>query len=235
MTDLERAYGRLLAWYPRAFRREHGPEVLAVLMACARDGQRRPSLAESADVARSGLRMRLRSGVPRSARTVRAAIGLMYAGAAVSTGYLINSIYLTIALASIDDNKLHHVRLPELTGTGALQVPPLSAVGVALGIVGNVAVVAAWLGLARMAGRLRNWARIAAAALFGLATLETGLFIGGHRLLSLTLWVPGGPLVSLLTWPVAAAAVGLLWLPASGAYFRPPDLTPGLAPAQPPA
>ena len=36
MTDqehLERAYGRLLAWYPRAFRRENGPEILAVLMA----------------------------------------------------------------------------------------------------------------------------------------------------------------------------------------------------------
>ena len=51
MTDqanLERGYRRLLAWYPRAFRREHGPEILAVLMACAADGQRRPGLAESA-------------------------------------------------------------------------------------------------------------------------------------------------------------------------------------------
>ena len=44
MTDrakLERGYRRLLAWYPRAFRREYGPEIVAVLMACARDGQRR--------------------------------------------------------------------------------------------------------------------------------------------------------------------------------------------------
>ena len=39
MTDqehLERAYGRLLAWYPRAFRRENGPEILAVPLAGAR-------------------------------------------------------------------------------------------------------------------------------------------------------------------------------------------------------
>src|ERR1022692_4345021 len=51
MTDpasLERRYRRLLACYPRAFRREHTEEMLAVLMAGARQG-RRPSLAESAD------------------------------------------------------------------------------------------------------------------------------------------------------------------------------------------
>ena len=78
-TSLERGYRRLLAWYPRAFRREHGQELLAVLMACAPHGQRRPGLAESADLIRSGLRMRLRPSVPRSAPTVRAAVRLMYA------------------------------------------------------------------------------------------------------------------------------------------------------------
>jgi hypothetical protein len=58
MTDqehLERAYRRLLAWYPWGFRHEHGPEILAVLMAGAPDGQHRPGLAESADLIRSGL------------------------------------------------------------------------------------------------------------------------------------------------------------------------------------
>ena len=45
MTDqehLERAYRRLLAWYPRAFRRENEQEILAVLLADAPPGQRRP-------------------------------------------------------------------------------------------------------------------------------------------------------------------------------------------------
>jgi hypothetical protein len=32
-ADLERAYRRLLGWYPRAFRQEKGQEILAVLMA----------------------------------------------------------------------------------------------------------------------------------------------------------------------------------------------------------
>ena len=108
MTDqehLERGYRRLLAWYPREFRRENGQEILAVLMACAPDGQRRPGLAEAADLIRSGLWLRLRPSVPRSARTVRAAVRLMYAGAAVST------VNLVILLALIGDIKAHHAVL----------------------------------------------------------------------------------------------------------------------------
>jgi hypothetical protein len=58
-ASLERGYRRLLVSYPRAFRRENGQEILAVLMACAPDGQRRPGLAESADLIRSGMRMHL--------------------------------------------------------------------------------------------------------------------------------------------------------------------------------
>ena len=95
MTDqehLERAYRRRLAWYPRAFRDEHGPEILAVLMAGARDGQRRPGLAGSADLIRSGLWLRLAPSVPRSARTVRAAVWLMCAGAVFPAVSLILSL-----------------------------------------------------------------------------------------------------------------------------------------------
>lgn len=59
-TQLERRYRWLLALYPKAFRREHEQEILAVLIACAADGQRRPRLAEAADLARNGVSMRLR-------------------------------------------------------------------------------------------------------------------------------------------------------------------------------
>jgi len=226
-AGLEQRYRRLLAWYPRAFRRENGPEILAVLMACAPDGQRRPGLAEYANLIRNGLLMRLRPRLPRSARTVRAAVWLMYAGAALSTLNLINSVYLTIALASIDDNKLHHVRLPELTGY--LQVPPLRPLAVAVGIVGDLVVIALWLWMARSAGQRRNWARIAAATLFVLATLDIGVTLADPRLISLTGSL-GGLVVLVLTWPPGVAAVCLLWLPASTAFFKRQDL----APAQPP-
>ncbi len=58
-AGLEWRYRRLLAWYPRSFRREQEDEMLAVLMAGARPGQRRPGLLETADLLRSALGMRL--------------------------------------------------------------------------------------------------------------------------------------------------------------------------------
>ena len=94
---LERAYRRRLAWYPRAFRDENGPEILAVLMAGARDGQRRPGLAGSADLIRGGLWLRLFPCVPRSARTVRAAVWLTCAGAVIPAVSLILSLVMPTA------------------------------------------------------------------------------------------------------------------------------------------
>jgi hypothetical protein len=59
---LERGYRRLLACYPAEHRRAHEQEMLGVLMAGARDGQRRPRLAESADLIRGALRIRTAPG-----------------------------------------------------------------------------------------------------------------------------------------------------------------------------
>ena len=133
MTDhehLERAYRRLLAWYPRKFRRENEQEILAVLMADAPPGQRRPGLAEAADLIRSGLWLRLpRPSVPRSARTVQAAVKLMYAGAAVST------VNLVILLALTGDNK----------GSASWLTTPFIPVSIAW----SLAPLALWLWMAR--------------------------------------------------------------------------------------
>jgi hypothetical protein len=59
-SALERRYRRLLAWYPAPFRREQEDEMLAVLMAGAGRGQRRPGLVESADLIRNAVLMRIR-------------------------------------------------------------------------------------------------------------------------------------------------------------------------------
>jgi|tagenome__1003787_1003787.scaffolds.fasta_scaffold20589081_3 hypothetical protein len=59
-SRLERRYRALLALYPKAFRREHEQEILSVLMAAAPESQKRPRLAESADLLRSAIFMRLR-------------------------------------------------------------------------------------------------------------------------------------------------------------------------------
>ncbi len=85
---LERGYRRLLACYPRAYRRENEEEILTVLLACAHDGQQRPGLAASADLIKGAMRMRLWPAA-RLPRTVRTAARLMCAGAAAQLAALI--------------------------------------------------------------------------------------------------------------------------------------------------
>lgn len=59
---LERRYRRLLAVYPPAHRRAYEDEMIGVLMDSARPDQRRPGLAEAADLLRAGLAARLSHG-----------------------------------------------------------------------------------------------------------------------------------------------------------------------------
>ena len=101
---LERSYRRRLACYPRAWRRENEEEILAVLMACAAEEQRRPGLAASADLLKGALRMWLR---PRQARpgTVRAAVALMCAGAVLELGVVIT---VMVSADSVRASVLRH-------------------------------------------------------------------------------------------------------------------------------
>ena len=234
MTDqehLERAYRRLLAWYPRAFREEHGQEILAVLMAGALDGQRRPGLAESADLIRCGLWMRLRHSVPRSARTVRAAVRFMYAGAAVST------LNLIILLALIGDIRAYHAILGNrLT---AAEVSHATGSVIALSIVLDLVPIALWLWMARANGNGRNWARSLSTVLFGLATLsltsvvpQPVIIISFVPTVHLSFIPALAPIALVLTWLPGAAAVWLLWRPASTAFFKPPGYAQALHQAQ---
>jgi hypothetical protein len=218
MTDqvhLERAYRRLLAWYPREFRQENEQEILAVLMADAQDGQRRPGLAQSADLIRGGLWLRLRPSVPRSARTVRAAVKLMYVGAAINTVEYI----IVLALIVVDIKLAVRGRFLGHSLTAA-QMRPLI---VTAWIIFSLVVIALWLWMARAVGQGRSWARILSTVLFGLGTLQLisdfqGAVSSGTAVSVL------GLLGAVLIWPVGAAAVWLLWRPASSAFFRPPRL-----------
>lgn len=224
-ADLERRYRRLLAWYPPEFRRENGQEILAVLMAGARDHQRRPGLAESANLIGNGVWMRLRLSVPRSARTVQAAVWLMYAGAAVSAVGLVVGLVVMVVDIQVA------VRGQFLGRSLAAQKPFVIAVSMAFGLV----VVTLWLWMARANGRRRNWARILSTVLFVLATLQLrGTFTQpvSHASFGVTVLYYGGIVPFIAAWLVGAAAVWLLWRPASTAFFKPPCSTYALRQAQ---
>jgi hypothetical protein len=82
VTELTDRYRRLLRWYPRDHRTDHEEEMLGVLMAGARPGQARPTLRETSDLIRGGLRV-------RAARAVAAAAGTGWQDAFAVTGVLI--------------------------------------------------------------------------------------------------------------------------------------------------
>lgn len=100
-ADLERRYRRLLKFFPARYRREHEQEILSVLMAGATEGQRRPGLADSADLVMSAIFMRWREATrqprwrwerrhPRLIVRLRVAIGiwlLVVAGILLGEGY----------------------------------------------------------------------------------------------------------------------------------------------------
>jgi len=71
---LARGYRRLLRWYPEGHRARHGEEMLAVLLAAAPDGQRRPGARESANLIAGALKIRLRAATIGSAPLWRDAL-----------------------------------------------------------------------------------------------------------------------------------------------------------------
>jgi hypothetical protein len=60
-AGLERWYRRLLAWYPPGHRNTYGEEMIGVLLASARPGQRRPGIVDVLDLFGGGARVRLRA------------------------------------------------------------------------------------------------------------------------------------------------------------------------------
>jgi hypothetical protein len=205
--ELERGYRRLLACYPRAFRRENADEIIGVLLATASEDQRRVGLAESADLIRGALRMRLRPA-GRPPQAVRGAIRLMCAGAAAS---LVALITMVVTTGSVKSAIL--ARYPALTAAqwhGVLVQFAVEEWTAPLGI-------AIWLWLAWANGRGRDWARLVSGAwciVIGLKMLSV-LAQGG------AIYAPADFTVGAVEWLLATAATVLLFTRESWAYYRP--------------
>lgn len=169
-ADLERRYRRWLRWYPKTFRREYEAEMLGVLLAGAREGQRQPKLMECLDLLRGAVWLRLCPRVPRSDRSVFKAVKLMYLGAVVELAAAL------VIVATIGDIRANVVkRYPGLTAgqwhaVVAGQLEPL-AVTAALA-------VGFWLWMAWAIGHGQRWPRIAFAIFFWPQHMEPAQWAG---------------------------------------------------------
>ena len=145
---------------------------------------------------------------PPAPPSVVNAVKLMYIGAAVST------VSLIVAFIDISGTKAAIKRArPDLTAT---QVNQLNTFIITLAIVSGLIGIALWLWMARANGQGKNWARIVATVLFGLATLDLiGVFSQPKTAIGLVFPV--------LTWLVGAATIWLLWRPDSTAFFKPQE------------
>jgi hypothetical protein len=202
MTDaaaLERRYRRWLRWYPQSFRREHEEEILGVLLAGARDGQRQPELWECLDLLRSALWMRLRPSVPRSDRSVFTAVKLLYVGAVVE---LAAAITMAATIGEVAANVA--TRNPGLTEhqwhtlvAGQLE-PKVVVAGLAVGF---------WLWMAWAIGRRHRWVRIAFTLFVGLNTwsLLDGLAQGS------AVFARADLVIGMVLWLLELAVLALLF------------------------
>jgi hypothetical protein len=206
-AGLERGYRRLLACYPRAYRRENEEEILTVLLACAHDGQQRPGLAVVADLIKGAMRMRLRpaAGTPRA---VRAAVWLLCAGAAAQLAELI------INVATIGSVESAAARM--YPPWAAAEVHHVVTVRMVTDRVEEAIGIGVWLLLAWALARRRNLARFAVAAWFGLDCLD--MFQAGRSAL---VDAPLDMAVGAVIWLLALAAGVLLFTGASNRYYRP--------------
>jgi hypothetical protein len=200
-SELERGYRRVLACYPKAFRRESGEEVLAVLLATAGEDQRRVGLVGAADLMRGAVRMHF--GMSRAPRPVRDAVRLMCLGAVVT---LAVSATVLVTLGSVGSGAVHDV---DFTG-GRWHAVMLILITLALA--GAPIGAGIWLWLAWANGRGYFWARPVFVVFFGLLTI--GLLTGFSE--------GSGPDALTYTWPdlIAATVLWLVGLAAAALIFR---------------
>jgi hypothetical protein len=211
MTDstlLERRYRRLLALYPRAFRREHEEEMLVVLMACARNGRRRPGLADSVDVVRNAIWMRLRPWARRPARSVFWAVGLMVLSAVLE---LVAVVTVVATQGSLRSAIVRH--FPHITAGHVHAVVYAHVVVVEIGapIAAAACMLMAWAN-----GRGYGWARGLVLGFFGLTSISLLSAVAQHA----ATYAPSDLIVGCALWLVGLVTVALILNPRSEQHYH---------------
>lgn len=169
--ELERRYRRLLACFPSAFRREHEEEMLVVLLACARDGLRRPGVADTVDLLWHALRLRVAPVTRRSVPTVFWGARLMLLTGCLELAAL---VVVVATKGAVDAAVLRHA-----PGAAARSVALFQSQVEAVEFGAPIA-AAAWLALAWANDRGHRWGRFGALGLLTLTVVSLLAAISRH-------------------------------------------------------
>lgn len=216
-SGLEHAYRRLIKLYPASFRRENTEEIIAVLLATAREDQRRPSVAEAADLVRGALRMRL--GLGNCPRSVLYAVRLMYLGALAEVAVLatlltsvggIEAAGRTAALRSVGPHAGSAVTQQALTRAAGIVGTDLTA-DVAVVLFG----IMTWLFLAWANGKGFPYARVGTIIVFVFYTAAESMDLSQGA----ATVAPAPTIASLVVMSIGLAVVALLLTKRSWDYY----------------
>jgi hypothetical protein len=209
VSDLERGYRRLIASYPRSFRKENEEEILTVLLATAGEDQRRPGLRESADLIKGAIRMRM--GLSRTPRTVLYAVRLMYLGAVTQLAVMITVILTAGQIRASVQSAVAAYHNPAVTAQA------MHAVNIDLVLDKTLVPVAIvmWLFMAWANGKGYDWARVAAICLFAFSC--TGLLV--DLVQGSAKYAPAAFIGSGVGWLIGLAAVVLILQKQSAPYY----------------
>lgn len=204
-AELEQAYRRLVACYPRSFRRENEDEIVTVLLATAQEGQRRPGIGESADLIRGAVRMRM--GLSRTPCTVLNAVRLMYLGALAELGVLVT---LLMTEDSIRAAVSH--RFPQLT---AAQLGSVNSI-LTVDAVGAVIAIGLWLFLGWANGMGSQLGRLGAVVCFAFNTVMVIVDLATDAVQ----YAPAVLIGAGAVWLIGLAAIANLLRKQSWAYYE---------------
>lgn len=138
-------------------------------------------------------------------QTVRRAVNLMYAGAALSAIEIIIGLFTVGSLKSAIRSQYPNYSASQIH---TAQVAALT-VAVVVGLLG----VGLWIWMARANLAGRTWARIVATVLFAINTIDLlAAIVQPHSVVSLVL--------AVLVWLVGLGAIFMLWQRESSAYFQ---------------
>ena len=207
-THLERRYRRLLAWYPKAFRREHEDEMLVVLMAGARNGRRRPGLADSADLIRNATWMRVRPWAQRPAPTVVWALRLMVLAAALELVALATVVGTQASLRAMIVGRVPHFTAAQWQAEVHAHILPVE--------IGAPIAAVVWLALAWANGRGYGWARGLFVVLFGLTSLSLLAAFAQHA----ATYAPADLIAGCALWLIGLLTLLLIFNPRSDRHYH---------------
>lgn len=156
---LELAYRRLLRAYPAGYRRARGDEIVSTLLAAARPGRRRPTIAEAGDLVYHGIRTRVRA--------MRCGVAAPAAGEAIGLAAVVSlTVAAAVAVAIIVGVSV--LAQPVFARSTASGYPPLVRAGSGVVLATFPAALASlWAGRPRLARWLAVTGGLAA---MGLAT-----------------------------------------------------------------